>query len=566
MERKILNYSEEIRETLQNCSSDQSFSDSFIVRPLRDSEPQADHSPNFSSSDTGVQQTTPDYLLAGSSNLNTQPKSSTPINKATRRLFQPSDIDEYLDDSFDGSDYVPSSDDEVGSINDQHSSDDETEELFVSLLDQSIHRNNTTLEESFEPLPPPKQKKEWAKVTAKKMRQRGLEYIGTTVFQDKRVKVLKPAKVRRPKCQNPACARYGKGCDRFSDENLEHIKNNYYSLTDHQKKEFIRSAVLRQPPKRRRVQAEEDEPFKRNNTFIYRLRIRDEWVPICKQLFLNTLVISQTVVKTAFQKLNACGMAISVPRAPRQESEIYLERFNFLETWMDSFPKMESHYCRKNTSKIYFDTTIFTKTQLYKLYAEKSDERNIKPFSFNKFLTYIKEKNYSVYKPKKDKCDTCAQHEKVGLPSMMYEAHIERKKIARKEKTLDKKRTENDTMVYTVDVQSQLMLPLLNNSEYYYKSKLVLHNFTVFNLKNKDVCNFLWTENEGGTDASVFSTLYRRMVQKALIENPHCKRIIIWSDGCGYQNRSKVLSQALLMIANEYKIEIIQKYLEVSSV
>ena len=77
---------------------------------------------------------------------------------------------------------------------------------------------------------------------------------------------------------------------------------------------------------------------------------------------------------------------------------------------------MEIHFCRKNTSKNFYDTTIFTKAQRFKLYAEKSDERNIKQFSMSKFLTSIKDKKYIVYKPKKDKCDTSELHEKVGVP------------------------------------------------------------------------------------------------------------------------------------------------------
>ena len=44
--------------------------------------------------------------------------------------------------------------------------------------------------------------------------------------------------------------------------------------------------------------------------------------------------------------------------------------------------------------------------------------------------------------------------------------------------------------------------------------------------------------------------------------DPNITHIIQWSDGCGYQNRNKVLSSALLSLSHKKPITITQKYLE----
>lgn len=73
--------------------------------------------------------------------------------------------------------------------------------------------------------------------------------------------------------------------------------------------------------------------------------------------------------------------------------------------------------------------------------------------------------------------------------------------------------------------------------------------------------NKIRDQTEGDLSASVFVTsIIKNLKEKCLTQK---RPIILYSDGCGYQNRNKVLSVlSLLHFSAKYNIEIEQKYLE----
>lgn len=67
----------------------------------------------------------------------------------------------------------------------------------------------------------------------------------------------------------------------------------------------------------------------------------------------------------------------------------------------------------------------------------------------------------------------------------VYNAHIKFKDEARAEKNEDKQ-TQDD--VFTMDLQSVLLCP----------TKLIVHNFTIYDIKRQKGFCYLWNESEGG--------------------------------------------------------------------
>lgn len=61
--------------------------------------------------------------------------------------------------------------------------------------------------------------------------------------------------------------------------------------------------------------------------------------------------------------------------------------------------------------------------------------------------------------------------------------------------------------VFTMDLQAVKLAPVLQASAIYYKTKLCVHNFTTFNLADKEVSCYLWHEAEGGLEANIFATI-----------------------------------------------------------
>lgn len=141
--------------------------------------------------------------------------------------------------------------------------------------------------------------------------------------------------------------------------------------------------------------------------------------------------------------------------------------------------------------------------------------------------------------------------------------HILRKNEARGSKENDKHLTDDSVLVLTVDVQAVLLSPMLNASSLYYKTKLAVHNYTIYNLKNNNVRCYLWNESQGGLTSNCFATmLIDYLTDEIKKDNSLIKSIKVYSDGCTYQNRCKVLSNALMYFAQKNKILVEQYFLE----
>jgi len=177
------------------------------------------------------------------------------------------------------------------------------------------------------------------------------------------------------------------------------------------------------------------------------------------------------------------------------------------------------------------------------------------------FDTALKENNISLFRPKKDACDTCTVFETGNLSEEEKEIHDQMKNEARQEKERDKL-SENE--VFTMDLQSVLLCPKSNVSSLYYKTKLIVHNFTVYDIKRKLGYCFLWNESEGGLSSNEFSSIITYFLQKFVIDIAKQSKtdIILFSDGCTYQNRNATLANSLLNLSILSGVTITQKFLQ----
>ncbi|GLV33375.1 hypothetical protein CBL_20118, partial [Carabus blaptoides fortunei] len=175
--------------------------------------------------------------------------------------------------------------------------------------------------------------------------------------------------------------------------------------------------------------------------------------------------------------------------------------------------------------------------------------------------TILNEENIAIHKPRKDQCDTCCSWETHNISEEEYSEYIEKKKEAEAAKKLAKDTASDEKLVVTMDLQSVLLAPKLEASAIYYKQKLQIHNFTVYALNDKKVDLYVWHEANGNVTANEFTTCIVDYI-KMSIENKQSYKHVLISDGCGYQNRNKVLSSALLNVAVELQITIEQLVLE----
>ena len=91
--------------------------------------------------------------------------------------------------------------------------------------------------------------------------------------------------------------------------------------------------------------------------------------------------------------------------------------------------------------------------------------------------------------------------------------------------------------VWTMACQAVLLCPNTQSSAMYYKRKLQVQNFTLFNIKAKDRCCYLCDEAEGDLSGDMFAYLQYHHFSGYLDAHPEINTLIIWSDGCMYQNK-----------------------------
>lgn len=109
--------------------------------------------------------------------------------------------------------------------------------------------------------------------------------------------------------------------------------------------------------------------------------------------------------------------------------------------------------------------------------------------------------NLGIFQPRKDQCDLCCSFATGNVTEDVYNEHVKNKDLAQQEKRMDKALAQSNpkVKVVTMDLQRVLLCPSLKASALYYKTKLCLHNFTIFDLATHDTLCYVWHEVEGGT-------------------------------------------------------------------
>lgn len=165
-----------------------------------------------------------------------------------------------------------------------------------------------------------------------------------------------------------------------------------------------------------------------------------------------------------------------------------------------------------------------------------------------------------------DTCDTCYVYdinlEKTEKHEEEQAKHLKNKELTRKIKDEDRKHADSDTSVVVscFDLQKVIPIPQSDKSSFYYKCKLSLYNFTIFDVNSKDGFCYIWTEQiakRGGNEvASCLFNFIEIMVE-------HGKKTFhFYSDNCIGQNKNKIIILMYLYAANKFSINIEHRFFE----
>lgn len=294
-------------------------------------------------------------------------------------------------------------------------------------------------------------------------------------------------------------------------------------------------------------------------------------VRVCSKMFLNTFGLKEKMVRVWLKRKGKYGLRENpitirkrknIKRQKSAANQALLDRKLGLLMFLMDYPKMDSHYCRKDTGKEYLETTHQTLTDLYKDYSDICTHDSSAPLSFPVFSGTMKNLNYSLFKPRKDQCDQCIGYKVGTFNADEYRQHRKNVDRAGQEKEKDVKDARKKLLILLcTDSQGVVLCPKTLASALYFKSKLQLHNQTIYDILTHDSTNYVWDETESDLQSSTFvSIVYHHLEQ---ILKADSLPITLYSDGCGYQNRNVVMSNALRVLAMKYSRTITQKFLEV---
>lgn len=408
-----------------------------------------------------------------------------------------------------------------------------------------IHQNTLATTESVAESPVKRGKKrpcnknEWKKNIAKRLRNTGQAYE----CNSKTRKEI-PARRLKPPCAEKCTL---KCYTKISEEERQNLFSSYWNLGNVEKqRHFIASCMETIRPKYRYVR--EHSRRQLNNAFYF--YVTGQKLRVCKVFFKNTLDINDRPIRTVLAKQDEFAKNIVQDdkrgkhgNHPRTDDTMKDEIRNFIR----NIPKVESHYRRSQSTRHYIDGNKFI-TDLHRDYVALCKEKNT---PFCKYLVFYRiftqEFNIFRFKPKNDLCEECVSYENATDDEKEkrkeeYDEHLKEKDLARVEKMNDKEYcTKTSNLIVAVyDLEAVFQIPNGKVSVFYYKSKLNVFNFTIYNICSRDANCFVWHEGIGHRGVNELGTcVYRFLKEKANQEESI--DVIFYSDNCAGQQKNKFM-------------------------
>ena len=358
--------------------------------------------------------------------------------------------------------------------------------------------------------------------------------------------------------------------ENFPDNVRTKIFTEFYELGDFaRQKDYIVNHVIEMPSKTMSKTAQKHREVARAFYLSYEgIRKR-----VCGNFFCKTLDLKIRSIQKYFSVHRGSLGIASVPdgrgrHSPPNKTPEWKK--DVIRRHIESFPTMESHYCRAKTARHYLDSKLSFK----KMYEDFGPffEKNLPPANETGDVRkptekvyrdiFCSEYNLSFYVPRKDQCAVCAKRNAIqGDTEKMqaYEDHILQKDRAQAEKNMDKARSlsEESFLMLTFDMQSILQLPVSEIGPLYYKRKLTLHNFTIYEsstAKQQNAFCFLWNETHGNRGANEIGTCIFTYLKSL---DPKIKHVTFFSDCCSGQNRNRYVCAILMNAVNVLQLDVI---------
>lgn len=99
------------------------------------------------------------------------------------------------------------------------------------------------------------------------------------------------------------------------------------------------------------------------------------------------------------------------------------------------------------------------------------------------------------------------------------------------------------------DLQQVIYLPISNDGAVFYKRRLGVYNFTIYDIVSRDCFCYTWCEADSKRGASEISSAVYLLLSKNYDKRGY-ELVRLFADGCSGQNKNTVMASTLLYIIN----------------
>lgn len=397
---------------------------------------------------------------------------------------------------------------------------------------------------------------EWQRNKRKRSHQAGEEYVSS---RGKKVaaKSIKPKKDCVNNCKF-------KCTEKVDKNSREKIFMDFYKLDHSGKRNFINQTTTCV------TVASGKESSRKKKSYSYYFMVGEESFRVCKSYYLSTLAVSQKMVYNVHEKKCAVsGVVDTDSRGRKSHSNVTKEQREIVIAHINSFPVIDSHYCRAKTNKKYVQSGLNIE-RMYDLYNSHCSEKGL-PRVKSSYYRYVfnNEFNIGFHVPKTDRCEKCEEmkvkkNEKLPISPQeenSHKNHLAEKVAMRAEKSKDKSSSEKNTLLVVFDLENVINVPKAEVGSFFYKRKLTIYNLTAMTSTKKGYCA-LWTEAISGRAGNDIASSFISILKRISTDEPNVTNLICWSDSCVPQNRNSHISHAILEFLNQQEkiTSIIMKY------
>lgn len=125
--------------------------------------------------------------------------------------------------------------------------------------------------------------------------------------------------------------------------------------------------------------------------------------------FFKTTGLKETWVRDQLQK--QLGGVYNKGTEKEKVKNLSIKKSKLVD-FLNSLPKVESHYCRKKSSKLYLEPLFSSMSAVFQLYKSSCGEDSLSRYVFEEQFHAM---NISIFKPCKDQCDLCVSYQEGNI-------------------------------------------------------------------------------------------------------------------------------------------------------